>query len=262
VIAHRGASAIAPENTLLAFQLAIEAGADMIETDAHLARDGSIVLIHDAELDRTTNCLGVVADRPATDLRSCDAGYWFTHDGDQTHPFRGIGLGVPALDALFSLLDTLDPTVQVNVEIKNMPGELTFDPSERLATRLVEQLHAIGAAHRVIVSSFNPASIDCIKQLDPSIRTGYICAPSADVHARTAYAVARGHNAIHPHHTSLGSAATAARVVKMIRQAGLEVNVWTVNDPERMRELAVADVDGIITDDPQQLHAVLDERWA
>jgi glycerophosphoryl diester phosphodiesterase len=258
VIAHRGASSVAPENTLLAFRLAVEAGAEMIETDAHLARDGSIVLIHDSDLARTTSCNGSVSSRSCADLQACDAGYWFAPNGDKAHPYRGLGLAVPTLIELFALLDEIAPSVLVNVEIKNIPGEIDYDPSERSAARLVACLQRLKATERVVVSSFNPAAIDRVKQEDPSIRTAYICAPWSDLHARTAYAVARGHNALHPHHGTLGSSATAIRMVRMIQQAGLAVNVWTVNDPERMRELAAAGVDGIMSDDPEQLRRVLD----
>ncbi|HUG13728.1 MAG TPA: glycerophosphodiester phosphodiesterase family protein, partial [Thermomicrobiales bacterium] len=154
MIAHRGASAMAPENTLEAFRVAVEAGADMIETDAHLAHDGSIVLIHDAELGRTTNCAGSVSATGMADLRACDAGYWFAFGETRGHPYRGLGLRVPTLDDAFELLESLGCATLVNVEIKNLPGEIGFDPSERLAATLVDRLRALGAIERVIVSSF------------------------------------------------------------------------------------------------------------
>lgn len=257
VIAHRGASAIAPENTLLAFRLAIEAGAEMIETDAHLARDGEIVLIHDADLRRTTNCNGSVADLHLAELSACDAGYWFTPRGERRHAFRGLGLAVPRLDDLLDLVRSLEPTVFINVEIKNLPSEIDYDPTNRLARALVKSLDGANAAFNVLVSSFNPDAIDRVKELSPSLRTAYLCGPRADLHARTAYAHARGHDAIHPHHSSLGRGERARRIVDVMHGAGLEVNVWTVNEPQRMLELATAGVDGIITDDPALLRQVL-----
>jgi glycerophosphoryl diester phosphodiesterase len=257
IIAHRGASMVAPENTLPAFRLAVEAGAEIIETDVHLARDGSLVLIHDADLARTTSCSGSVMNHGLSELRACDAGYWFSANGDRMHPFRGLGLTVPVLRDLFDLLDSMHADVLVNIEIKNIPGELDYDPTERCAARLVAHLHELGVAQRVIVSSFNPAAIDRVKQEDARIQTAYVCAPWADLHARTAYAVARGHEALHPHHGTLGTGRMAQRMVQMMRQAGLVIRVWTVNDPERMRELAVAGVDGIISDDPALLRQVL-----
>lgn len=246
----------APENTLLAFQLAVEAGADMIETDAHLAHDGTVVLIHDADLARTTNCTGSIGFRNVADLTACDAGYWFTPESAAGHPFRGTGLLVPSLADLFSLLEGLATNVRINVEIKNRPGDVGFDPDDRLAAVLVRQLKALGACSRVIVSSFNPASIDKVKDLDKSIRTAYLCTPRSDLYARTAYAVARGHDALHPHESSLPPR-SADRTVRMMHEAGLLVNVWTVNNPQRWRELTEVGVDGIITDDPGGLRAAL-----
>ncbi|MDQ3548715.1 MAG: glycerophosphoryl diester phosphodiesterase [Chloroflexota bacterium] len=262
MIAHRGASSIAPENTLLAFRLAIEASAEMIETDAHLARDGEVVLIHDADLRRTTSCGGSVADLRASDLASCDAGYWFTQLGGHRHPFRGLGLVVPRLSELLRLAESLNPAVIINVEIKNMPDEMDYDPTNRLARRLVNLLTGINSLDRVLVSSFNADAIDCVKELESDIRTAYLSGPRADLHARTAYARARGHIAIHPHHSSLGHGDGARRIVNVMHEAGLEVNVWTVNDPQRMLEMAAAGVDGIITDDPGQLRQLLEREAA
>lgn len=257
VIAHRGASADAPENTLLAFQLALEAGAEMIETDAHLTRDAEIALVHDADLARTTDCSGSVSDRRAGELARCDAGYWFAPAGTTGHPFRGRGVTIPTLRDLAALLETAHSPATINVEIKNQPDDLDYDPGERLADRLVAELVALGLVDRVLVSSFNPASIDRVKALDRRVRTAYLCAPWADLHARLAWAVARGHDALHPHHALLGQLPNARRIVELVHAAGLEINVWTVNDPERMRTLAHAGVDGIIADDPGLLRSVL-----
>lgn len=262
VIAHRGASAIAPENTLLAFRLAIEAGAEAIETDAHLSRDGDVVLIHDADLRRTTSCSGSVADLRAAELSACDAGYWFMPNGERRHPFRGLGLVVPTLSDLLDLTSALGPAVMLNIEIKNLPDAIDYDPDDRLARRLVELLAGTTAANRVLLSSFNPNAIDRVKARAPAIRTAYLCGPRADLHARIAYARARGHDAIHPHFSSLGNGEGARRIVDVMHEAGLEVSVWTVNDPQRMLEMAAAGVDGIITDDPGQLRQILERRAA
>ena len=258
IIAHRGASSVAPENTLLAFQLAIEAGAQVIETDAHLTRDGEIVLIHDEDLRRTTSCSGIVAYQRLADLAPCDAGYWFAPNGEPAHPFRERGLTVPRLADLLDLVTRSTPEVVVNVEIKNAEDDFSFDPGNRLAVRLVDLLRQLDAFERVIVSSFNPAAVDLVQELKPAIRTALLCGPRSDLDGRTAYARARGHDAIHPHHSLLGSGERARRRVDVLRQAGLEVSVWTVNEPQRMLELAAAGVDGIISDDPALLRRVLD----
>jgi glycerophosphoryl diester phosphodiesterase len=99
-----------------------------------------------------------------------------------------------------------------------------------------------------------------VKTLEPEIRTAYLCGPRADLHAKTAYSRAKDHNAIHPHHSLLMSGDGARRLVDILHEARLEVNVWTVNDPQRMLELAAAGVDGIITDDPGRLREVLQQQ--
>jgi glycerophosphoryl diester phosphodiesterase len=258
VIAHRGASAIAPENTLLAFRRAAEAGAWMIETDAHLAQSGQVVLIHDAELARTTDCAGLVSDLTIDDLACCDAGFWFSTANEPGYPFRGQGLTIPTLAETFALLDVISPALRVNVELKAPSSSDDAARIHQLADAVVDEVIALGVVERTLVSSFNMAAIDRVKVRDRTIRTAFLCGASANLRAATALSVAHGHDALHPHHSLLGTTAAARDVVQVIRQEGLEVNVWTVNEPERMRDLAQAGVDGIISDDPARLRAVLE----
>lgn len=260
VIAHRGASSIAPENTMLAFTLAVESGAEMIETDAQLSRDGEIVLIHDADLGRTTNYTGRVADWSASEMEACDAGYWFSVDEDGRRPFRGLGLVAPRLAELLDFADAANRNVFINIELKSRPGEIDFDRAGSLARQVVNGVRDHDAVARVLVSSFNLDAIDCVKELEPAIETSWVCGLGADLRTVTSQACARGHSAIHPHHSSIGSGDGALRVVDAMHAAGLAVNVWTVNDAQRMLELALAGVDGIITDSPASLRCVL-ENW-
>lgn len=261
-IAHRGAAIMTPENTLLSFRLAVEAGVDQIETDARLTADGEIVLLHDQDLARTTDGEGWVGAHTLAELRALDAGYWFTPHGSVKHPFRGLGLRVPTLDELFGLLGDIAPHVLVNIELKNAPNDAGYDPTNRLARRLAENLRVDDAVARVVVSSFNPAAIDCVKHLEPRVRTVYLAGPKADPCAELAYAVARGYNALHLQHTLLSPESRARRLVAAAHRAGIIVNVWTVNDEARMRELVALGVDGIMSDDPQRLCAVLDAHVA
>lgn len=256
IIAHRGASAIAPENTLLAFRLAIEAGAGMIETDARLSSDGEVMLLHDADLQRTTSCTGSVAEWHSRDLATCDAGYWFAPAGQPNYPYRGVGLAVPRLADLIELTKLLNRAVRLNVEIKIPSGEID-DSTYRPVDRVVDTLRATHTIGNVLVSSFSREAIARVKALEPTIRTAYICGPLADLRETTAAVQGDGHDAIHPHHSLLMSGDTAKRLVDVMHEAGLELNVWTVNDPQRMLELAAAEVDGIITDDPGRLRKVL-----
>lgn len=258
VIAHRGASMIAPENTMLAFRYAIEAGAEMIETDARLTSDGEVVLIHDADLRRTTSCSGSVSGVLASELAVCDAGHWFTGGAEQRYPFRGLGLDVPRLADLLNLVGAVNSTVFVNIELKNLPNEIDYDPTNRIATRTVTLVLDLGVVERVLVSSFNLDAIDRVKELESPVKTACVCGPGADLHARIGNVRARGHDAIHPHHSSIGVGDGARQIVDAMHGAGLEVNVWTVNDDQRMLEVAQAGVDGIITDNPERLRHLLE----
>jgi glycerophosphoryl diester phosphodiesterase len=258
-IAHRGASCMAPENTLLAFQLALEAGVDAIETDARLTADGEIVLLHDSELARTTDGSGLVSSQSLDAVRSLDAGYWYAARGLGGHAFRGLGLRVPTLAELFALLDRLAPQVSVHLELKNSPGDPDFDPSERLAEAVVAWLQRNHGVGRTVVSAFNPAAIESVKRLEPRLRTGYLVGAGRDLDAELAYVIAHGHDALHPRHDLLDAdTAASLRVLAAAREAGVDVNVWTVNEPARMRELAALGVDGLMSDDPQRLCATLD----
>lgn len=261
VIAHRGASSVAPENTLPAFRLAIEAGAEMIETDAHLTRDGMISLIHDDDLRRTTNCNGSISTMRSSALAACDAGYWFVPPGERRHPFRGLGLKVPSMIDLLDLIESSGCDVVLNIEIKRSIDEFAADRTIRLAQRLVDMISSRNMTNQVLLSSFDRDAIDHVKAIAPTIRTAYIFGPHGDIHTQIAYARARRHDAIHPHHAAIGNGSSARRIVDVVHDAGLEINVWTVNEPQRMQEVASAGVDGIITDDPVRLREVL-ERWA
>lgn len=208
VYAHRGASAVEPENTIAAFLRARELGADGVELDV---RRGLLVH-HDAE--------------PAGHPPSLAA----------------------ALDACAGMT--------VNIEIKNLPGEADFDPEEQLAAEVVALLHERRGRDDVIVSSFNLAAIDRVRELDGSVPTGFLVmvAPGDDVAGRVVDRCRRhGHGAIHPHHIGV-----TARFVELAHHAGLAVNTWTVDDPGRMRDLAALGVDAIITNVPDVARSTLE----
>jgi len=228
VVAHRGARRVAPENTLAAFTAAAAQGADGVELDVHRTADGVLVVHHDAAAPG----FGVLADHPAAEVRR----------------------GLPAVPTLEEALEACAGLL-VNVEVKNLPGDADFDPDERAAVALVELLHARGGRDDVLVSSFNLATIDRVRHLDPELATGFL---TAGVDAREAATIAdgRGHGAVHPHVHSLAGPA-AIPVVAHSHDLGLAVNVWTVNAPDEIRRLADAGVDGVITDVPDQALAAL-----
>lgn len=218
VIAHRGASAHHPENTLAAFEAAVALGADGVELDVRGTADGALAVHHDSRLADGRR----VREVPAADLP------------------EEVCLLADALAACGSLL--------VNVEIKAGPPGRGL----ALAAPVVEACRRWGG--RALVSSFDPATVDEVHRLDPTVPTAQLTTRST---VRVANAVAstarRGHTAWHPLHTMLSE-----RRVEVAHEAGLRVNTWTVDDPERIALLASWGVDGIVTNDVPAALAALD----
>src|SRR3712207_6061316 len=160
-VAHRGASARAPENTLEAFRLAVEAGAGGLELDVHMSRDGEVVVIHDASVDRTTDGSGAVAGMTLGELRGLDAGYRFSPDGGRTHPYRGRGVRIPTLAEVYEAF----PATCVNVDIKErQPG------AEKAVLQVIRDAEAEG---RSLVVSDDHAVVRRFRRLSAGrISTG------------------------------------------------------------------------------------------
>lgn len=220
VIAHRGASRAATENTLEAFTLAASMGADAVELDVRRTADGVLVVHHDAHL----------ADgRAIVDVDHADL------------PGHVPDLGA-ALDACGALW--------VNVEIKNDEREPDFDPTDEIAATVAAALRARGDDARWLVSSFRLETVDRVRTAAPSIATAWLVVDGrGDVAARCA---GHGHVALHPWVGGL-DAATIAHC----HELGLRVNTWTCDDPQRMVELAAVGVDGLCTNVPDVALAVL-----
>lgn len=230
IIAHRGASALAPENTLAAFQLAITHHADGIELDVHLSIDGEVVVIHDANLGRTTTGTGSVYEKSLNELKQLDAGSWF---GTQ---FAGEQL--PTLGEVF---DLLGEQLFVNIELKG-PGLLRSD----LPARTIEIVRKYGFEDRVIFSSFNPWMLRQIAQQMPGARIGLLLPPgplagwvrvlSKPIVAPWAY---------HPHYLTV-----TPTFFERAEREKRPVLAYTVNQPEEISRLCALGIYGIITDDP------------
>src|SRR5262245_55459313 len=193
IVAHRGASARAPENTMEAFRLGIEAGADAIELDVHLTADGQLAVIHDDTLDRTTDRTGAVASLTMDDIREADAGARFTGPGGEGHPFAGTGLRVPALP---EVLDWLPDTAGLVIEIKARA------PADAVVAAVAD--HPARADRRLSAISFDEAAIDRVHELDPDLRTGYLVAPGQSIEPALEWAAGRGHTSVNPWEGDLG----------------------------------------------------------
>lgn len=219
VIAHRGASAVRPENTVAAFAEAARLGADGVELDVRRSFDGALVVRHDAALPDGRLVANVqVADLP--------------HD---------IPLLAEAVDACHGMA--------VDIEIKNLPHEPGWDPEEAVAAEVAA--FAAGS-DRFLVSAFTPATLDVVRATEPSVPTGLLTLAAFDQLAAIALVVERGHTALHPHHEGL-----SAEVVAAAHDAGLAVTTWTVDEPDRLRAVADMGVDAVITNHPDIALAVL-----
>jgi glycerophosphoryl diester phosphodiesterase len=222
IVGHRGASRDEPPgNTEAAFRRARELGADWVELDVRLSADGGRVVHHDAELDD---------GRPICEL-----------------PVDALPTHLPRLDVALVACEGLG----VNVEIKNSPDDVDFDPTRSVADVVLADLAGFDRA-RLLVTSFDLETIDRVHAIDPSMPTGLLAWDLGEPERAIEVAAAHAHRAINPWDPFVDEAFMA-----LARDAGLAVNVWTVNDPERMRQLIALDVDAIITDVPDVAAGIL-----
>jgi glycerophosphoryl diester phosphodiesterase len=237
-IAHRGASAAAPANTMAAFEKAIAFGAHAIELDVHLSADRIPVVIHDSSVDATTDGSGRVREMELAQLKQLDAGSYFDA--------AFAGERIPALE---EVLEAVGHRILLNIELKGL--SLRDDGLENTVIPLVEQ-H--GLSDRVLFSSFNPFSLRRAKQLAPHIAVGLLYAPNLPLPLSRAWLASLfPHEARHPEHTMVD-----ARYMTWAHRRGLRVNTWTVDDPEEMRRLIQLGVHGIITNVPDVCRQVLE----
>lgn len=236
VVAHRGAGAVAPENTMEAYRLAVEMGADAVELDVHLTADGKLVLIHDETVERTTDLTGSIASMTLKQIRTADAGYRFEAP-DGSFPFRGKGLKIPTLaEALKWLPGGTGLVVEVKARAATAPT---------IAALRSSRVRAAGA---VSLISFDERIIEEARQLDPEVPTGYLLVPSQPIEAALTYAVQHGHAAVHPWDGDLGL--DPAPILSLAAAYGRLMGCYVVNDPARMQQLAAHGLWGFVTDVP------------
>ncbi len=233
MIAHRGASGHAPENTLAAFRRAVELGARFIETDLRLTRDSHLVALHDETLDRTTSGHGRVGECTLAELRALDAGSWFAPEF--------AGERIPTLAEILAFSHEHD--IGLYLELK--PGGVW-----RSEHALVGALRGAAVTDRLVVLCFDAQVLRAIYDLDPLLMTGLLERHQAAGAVERALAV--GARQLAPHWTLV-----SRELVQQAHAAGLAVVPWTVNEPEPMRTLLALSVDGIITDYPERVLELL-----
>lgn len=223
VVAHRGASGTAPENTVAAFELARAHGADWVELDVRRSADDVLVVHHDAH----TADGRVVARTPAAEL----------------------GADVATLAEAFEAASGMG----VNVEIKNDPADPGYDAEHQISVAVAGLVSAYRGYDAVLVSSFNVESLNRIRAIDPDLATAVLFYDAVSAPQWVDRASALGHNGIHPYYGLVDAA-----LVDSAHLAGLTVGAWTVNDESTMAELVEMGVDAIITDYPDAARRVVD----
>lgn len=231
IFAHRGDFAHAPENTLPAFEQALQKGADGIELDVKLTSDGQVIVIHDTTIDRTTNGKGRVAAFALDEIRKLDAGKWFNE--------KYIGTKIPLLEEVFDLIgkDKL-----INIELTNYST-----PRDDLVIKVCDLIKRHNNHKQIIFSSFFSSNLKIAAQILPEIPRGLLAMPGlVGLWARSFGFMFGDYQALHPH-ISNASKEQVQRVHRLKRR----VHVWTANTVEEVTKLKDWGVDGIFTDDPE-----------
>ncbi|MBW3612908.1 MAG: hypothetical protein KY392_03500, partial [Chloroflexi bacterium] len=244
IVAHRGASRQAPENTMEAFRLGVEAGADAIELDVHLTANNQLVVIHDDNLDRTTDRTGAVAELTMDEIRQADAGARFARPDDAGFPFRGRGLRVPTLP---EVLDWLPADIGLVIEIKARAA------ADAVVAAVAD--HAVRRDARLAVISFDEAAIERVRELDREIKTGYLLVPTQPIEPALVWATEHGHAGVHPYEADLGM--DPLPILAQAHAYGREIGCYVVNEPDRMQHLAACGIWGFVTDVPDVARAAL-----
>jgi glycerophosphoryl diester phosphodiesterase len=246
VMAHRGGRALWPENTLYAFEHSLALGVDVLELDVHSTKDGTIVVMHDKTVDRTTDGTGEIQTYTLEGIQSLDAGYNWSDDDDVSFPYRGLGIVVPTLEEVFK---ANSEGVRMNIEIKQS------EPS--IVVPVCELIRDYGMTDRVLIASFNSDTIKAFRTSCPEVAT---TAGEGEVKllyglsipflagfyqpAAEAVQVPEYWGDIH---------VLTSRLVSAAHNRGMDVHVWTVNEADDMQRMLDLGVDGIITDHPDML---------
>jgi len=249
VMAHRGGRNLWPENTLHAFKNAVELGVDVLEMDVHSTKDGEIIVMHDSSVDRTTNEAGKIQEYSLIELQALDAGYNWTDDDGITYPYRNQGIVVPTLEEVLAAF----PEVPMNIEIKQS------QPS--IALPLCEMIRDYGMTEQVLIASFDMDTLQEFRIACPEIAT-----TAGEGEVRMQYGLSlvflgRLYNPIAeavqaPEYWGNIHVLTS-RFVRAAHARNMDVHVWTVNDVDEMQRMLDLGVDGIITDNPDKLLALL-----
>lgn len=253
VMAHQGGDGLWPGNTMYAFQRAAAMGVDVLEMDLHITADGHLVLIHDETVDRTTDGQGVVEEMSLAEVKALDAGYRWSPDGGQTFPFRGQGITVPTLEEVFQAF----PNTLMNIEIKRVHNRPVAEP-------FCAAIRRHGMQDKVLVASFHSDLMAAFRAACPEVATSATRSEVIEFFVRHAlfqadtYTPPAGALQVPEYQGSLR--VLTQRFVDDAHRRGLEVHPWTIDETADMERMVALGVDGIITDRPDRLLALLGRR--
>jgi glycerophosphoryl diester phosphodiesterase len=249
VMAHQGGKGLWPDNTLYAFERAVDLGVDVLEMDIHSSADDVLVVMHDDTVDNTTNGSGPIRHLTLAELQSLDAGYNWNGEGE-TFPFRGQGITVPAVEELLKEF----PGVRMNIEIKQT------EPS--IVKQLCELIHEYGREDLTLVASFDSDTIKDFRDECPGVPTS---ASESETRLffilNTAYLSAANRPSAEAFQVPEYSGDLHVLTDRFLESAGrhnMDVHVWTVNDEDDLRRMIDLGVNGIITDYPDRLLDLLE----
>ena len=243
VVAHRGASAAYPENTLESFLAAVRAGAEAVEMDVRLSADGVPVVVHDGDVARTAGATGLVHELTVAELQALDV------SGGRS------GHGPARIPTLAEVLEALSGRVGLDLEIKNIPGEPAFDsPREAIVEATLAALEATPFDGPVLLSSFNWLAIARSRELAPEVPTALLTLGDVDPATSLAFARKAGHRWILPQAEAVLAAGQG--FLEGAREAGILVGTWVTDDEEDLRRLFRLGVDAVATNDPALAVAV------
>lgn len=239
VQAHRGASGYAPENTLPAFQLAVDMKADGIECDIHYSRDGHFIVCHDETVDRTSNGTGTISEMTLSEIKELDFGKKFDE--------KFAGTTAPTLEEMLDVVKVMDV---INIEIKEFGKDRD---EEAILHKFYSILSAYGILDKVIVSSFDARLLKHLKDLHGDVYTCYLYGKQKK---SAAFSQKLGCSAIHPH---FGVGKLCTMTVRSAHRRGMKVNAWTANTEKDIRRVIKLGCDGVITNYPDVAISIAEE---
>ena len=249
VIAHRGGRSLGPENTVYTFKRAVELGTDVLEMDLQTTSDGALVILHDREVERTTNGKGAVDSFTLSELKKLDAGFRWSPDDSRSYPLRNKGVTIPTLTEVF----TAFPDIRINIEIKSS--------QVNTIQNLCRTIRDHGMSEKVMVACFDSGKLGEFRSLCPEVATSAGASEAAVfywlqwAHLESAYSPSS--QALQIPEVYGENRIATRRFLDAAHARNLRVQVWTVNDTESMQRLIDLGVDGIMTDYPERLVKIL-----